>query len=169
MLCDDILTRSVSFFNFFMEAGHGRVTYLQVPSSRGRTNDIDEQRQIIDRTSLKIAAFPALLPALYDTLRSLSQDEPVLPEVLASTSLLLLPASWRKQLVLYATSSALLQSARSSGLNKHAPPLWTLYILGNAWLLWTFVFNSEAFPKAYTRVVISVSHYYRFFSILMKQ
>ncbi len=120
-------------------------------------NDRDEHQRIIDSASVKIAAFPALLPTLYDILRRLSQEKPVIPELLASSSLLLLPASWRKQLVLYASSSALLQSVRSSRWSKHTPPLWTLYIVGNAWLLWTFAFNSDAFPKAYTRVIISVS------------
>lgn len=133
---------------------------LQRNLNHRHKSDRDDHQRIIDSTSVKIAAFPALLPTLYDTLRRLTQEKPIIPELLASSSLLLLPTSWRKQLVLYASSSALLQSVRSSRWNKRMPPLWTLYIVGNAWLLWTFVFNSDAFPKAYTRVIISHSTRY---------
>ncbi|KLO05517.1 hypothetical protein SCHPADRAFT_839284 [Schizopora paradoxa] len=131
-------------------------------SRRGSVNNrnFEERRKVLDRSSVEIAAFPALLPDLYKILRTLSQDSPVIPEVLASPSLLLIPASWRKQLILYASSTAILHSFRKSGLNKHAPHLWTVYVLGNAWLLWTFVFHSEAFPKAYTKVIISNSTHY---------
>jgi len=120
----------------------------------------NEHQRILDHISVKIALFPALLPTIYETSMKLLPGRPAIPELLASSSLLLLPVSWRKQLALYASFSALLHSLRKLGWSKRLPPLWTMYIAGNAWLLWTFVFNSDAFPKAYTRVVISNSTRY---------
>ena len=114
----------------------------------------------LDASTLRISLFPALLPAIHrrlvDSIRSSHPNLQAFAEVLSAPVLMLLPTNFRVQIVLYTSCAAILHSARKSGLSKSLPPIWTLNMLGNAWLLWALVFCNEAFPKAYARVTIAV-------------
>jgi hypothetical protein len=58
--------------------------------------------------------------------------------------------------VLQVATEALLRTGQGSRWRKRLPPTWTLNMIGNIWLLWAFLFKSEAFPKSYEKVILSV-------------
>lgn len=112
---------------------------------------------VVDESSIRIALFPTLLPRVYRYLRD-RFGSPGSAELLSSTLLRLLPSSWRVHVALYAASSALYHTGTSSRWRRFLPPSWTLNIVGNTYLLWAFLFQSEVFPRAYERVILSVWH-----------
>ncbi|KAL5506933.1 hypothetical protein ACEPAH_6389 [Sanghuangporus vaninii] len=116
-------------------------------------------KSVVDESAVRIALFPALLPRVYRYLRY-RFGSPGSAELLSSTLLTLLPPSWRIHVVLYAASSALYHSGKSSRWRPYLPPAWMLNVAGNAYLLWAFLFQSEAFPHAYERVIFSNSTHY---------
>ena len=108
------------------------------------------------KSSAGIALFPAITPEIYSYSKQLTADTPFLAEAISSPTLLLLPQSWRVQLVIQVVTEALLRTGQGSQWRKRLPPTWTLNVVGNIWLLWAFLFKSEAFPKAYEKVILSV-------------
>ncbi|OCB89730.1 hypothetical protein A7U60_g3078 [Sanghuangporus baumii] len=116
-------------------------------------------KSVVDESAVRIALFPALLPRVYRYLRY-RFGSPGSAELLSSTLLTLLPPSWRIHVVLYAASSALYHSGKPSRWRPYLPPAWILNVVGNAYLLWAFLFQSEGFPHAYERVIFSNSTHY---------
>lgn len=104
----------------------------------------------------KIALLPSALPEIYAYVRRLSPDTPFLSEAVTSPALLLLPSSWRLQIVLQVAAEAMLQTGKGTKWRGRLPPTWTLNVVGNVWLLWAFLFNSKAFPKTYENIILSV-------------
>ncbi|KAH8119618.1 hypothetical protein DFH11DRAFT_1686427 [Phellopilus nigrolimitatus] len=127
---------------------------------RMRNKQPSQKRSLVNRTIIKLALFPALLPEFYLYLKQHFQSNPRLAELLASPLIYLLPFAWRVQLALYAMSSAVYHSGRGSRLGRALPPIWTFNILGNAWLLWAFIFKSKIFPKSYESIILSYSTRY---------
>ncbi|EJD03402.1 uncharacterized protein FOMMEDRAFT_20509 [Fomitiporia mediterranea MF3/22] len=132
---------------------------IQALFLRSRKKDEEKERTILDKTAVQIALFPTLIPRLYPYFRR-QLGTSGLAELISSAFLLLIPPSWRVQAALYATSSALYHSGKTSRLRQWLPPTWTLNIIGNAILLWAFLFKSEAFPSVYERVILSNSTHY---------
>ena len=135
-----------------------RRLFLTCSSSRKREDgDKRPLSRLIDAVSIKLALFPAIFPVLYTALRQRFGKNGTVAEPLSSTLLVLLPKSIRIQFALYTASAALLHTGRGSAVRRILPPVWTLNILGNAILLWAFLFRSNAFPRSYERVILSAS------------
>ena len=126
--------------------------------TRTRRNATSPKHPPIIR-SAKIALFPALLPQVYTSAKRRFPTVPFLNELLSSPTLLLIPPSWRTQITLQLATDALLHTGKGSQWRKRLPPTWTLNVIGNIWLLWAFLFNDRAFPKAYEKVILSVRRY----------
>ena len=131
-----------------------------------RKNTIPSSISIVP--AAKIALFPTLVPELYSYSKQFSPETPFLSELVCSPSLLLLPPSWRVQVVLQIATEALLHIGEGSRWRKKLPPTWTLNVFGNVWLLWAFLFKSQAFPKAYEKVILSVCRIFILFALCLK-
>ncbi|KAI5118202.1 hypothetical protein M0805_005556 [Coniferiporia weirii] len=150
-----------------------RILVRKVQKKPPRPTTTRDPGPLVDGTSIKLALFPTVLPALYAYLlriQHLGLARTPFPaqfaELLASPTLLLLPHAWRVQVALYFASAALLHSYRNSRSESGwirllpVPPVWTLNVVGNALLLWAFLFRSEAFLRSYEDVILSHSTHY---------
>lgn len=103
------------------------------------------------------ALFLTLLPRVYANLR---RRYPTFhwPATLSSSALLYLVKPYlRRTMVIYAAVAALFNYKRDALIRKKLPPLWTLNLVGNAWLLWAFLFHAGSFPGGYGQVILQVS------------
>ncbi|KIO22679.1 hypothetical protein M407DRAFT_216132 [Tulasnella calospora MUT 4182] len=88
----------------------------------------------------------------------------VLPALLSSPLFILLPEAIRVQVALYFLSTALYNFARlkarpqvkfeddhdsKDNWRDYLPPVWTVSMLANTCLLWSFIFEPHAFPETY--------------------
>lgn len=104
---------------------------------------------------IRLFLFPLVLSQLYRAAQRVPGPKWI-PELTASPALLLVPSTWRVHFALYAVTAALLHTSKRWMYRKYLPPVWTLNSLGNAWLIWTFLFERHAFPSSYARVILSV-------------
>ena len=107
-------------------------------------------------SDFRAALFPAAAPEIYAYLKQHLQEYIGLSELLSTPLILLLPSVLRVQGALYASSAALYYTGRGSSWRRVLPPAWTLNVIGNAGLLWAFLFKSKAFPKTYEGFILSV-------------
>ena len=110
----------------------------------------------LDPEVLRHAIFAMTLPRTYGFLRRRLQDSD-LPVGLSSLLIYLVKPSYRRTLVVYIALAAATNFKRDSPLRRSLPPTWTLYLFGNAWLLWAFLFHPKVFPRTYGEVIMRVS------------
>ncbi|KIO22682.1 hypothetical protein M407DRAFT_216134, partial [Tulasnella calospora MUT 4182] len=106
-------------------------------------------------------------------LRIVKRFRSVLPAILSSPLFVLLPETIRTEVALYFFSTFLYTFADNKSRKEikskkeilenwrdYLPPAWTVSMLANTCLLWTFIFEPYAFPERYHDAIIKHSSRY---------
>ncbi|KIJ49609.1 hypothetical protein M422DRAFT_777539 [Sphaerobolus stellatus SS14] len=99
------------------------------------------------------------LPRVFAFLKRRVPNDDCLPIAISSLLIYLVKPSYRRTIVIYAAQVAVLNFKRNHMPNLKVPPAWTLLLASNAWLLWAFLFNREAFPRGYGELILKHSGY----------
>ncbi|KAF8315814.1 hypothetical protein DL93DRAFT_2078509 [Clavulina sp. PMI_390] len=134
-------------------------------------------------SNLKLAAFPAVLPFIYQSLLpwvkkyTQSKYASEITAFLSSPAALLLPTGLRVYLAMYTITSAMTTFFKSASPADQArkvaegrqdekewrdylPPVTVLNAIGNSWMVYSWFHEKGVFPKSYEKLILDHSPHY---------